>query len=143
MDGWSVDRIVSEEVQSRETADKKHLKQSCERERMDREIDPNRAVDFIRDNGKVYAKAKADRIYMEEYRKSLKAILMKQSLETAVNAQEREAYSHADYIKLLEGLREAVETEERLRWEMVAAQARVEVWRSQEASNRAMDKITI
>jgi hypothetical protein len=80
---------------------------------------------------------------MEEYRKSLKAILMKQSLETAVNAQEREAYSHADYIKLLEGLREAVETEERLRWEMVAAQARVEVWRSQEASNRAMDKITI
>ena len=52
-------------------------------------------------------------------------------------------YSHADYIKLLEGLREAVETEERLRWEMVAAQARVEVWRSQEASNRAMDKITI
>jgi len=143
VDGWSVDRIVSEEVQSRETADKKHPKQSSERERMDREIDPNRAVDFIRDNGKIYAKAKADRIYMEEYRKSLKAILMKRSLETAVNAQEREAYSHDEYVALLEGLREAVETEERLRWEMVAAQARVEVWRSQEASNRAMDKITI
>ncbi len=143
MDGWCVDRIVSEEVQSREAADKKRPKQSCERERMDREIDPNRAVDFIRDNGKVYAKAKADRVYMEEYRKSLKAILMKRSLETAVNAQEREAYSHDEYVALLEGLREAVETEERLRWEMVAAQARVEVWRSQEASNRAMDRVTI
>ena len=110
---------------------------------MEREIDPNRAVDFIRDNGKVYAKAKADRVYMEEYRKSLKAILMKQSMESAVNAQEREAYSHADYIKLLEGLREAVEQEERLRWEMVAAQARIEVYRTQEASKRVEYKVTV
>ena len=110
---------------------------------MERDIDPNKAVDFIRDNGKVYAKAKADRIYMEEYRKSLKAILMKRSMETAVHAQEREAYSHPEYVELLNGLREAVETEERLRWEMVAAQARVEVWRSQEASNRAMDRVTL
>lgn len=110
---------------------------------MTREIDPNKAVDFIRDNGRHYAKAKADRIYMEEYRKSLKAILMKGSMENAVNAQEREAYSHPDYIKLLEGLKEAVEIEERLRWEMIAAQARVEVWRSQEASNRVEAKVTI
>ena len=79
---------------------------------MEREIDPNRAVDFIRDNGKVYAKAKADRVYMEEYRKSLKAILMKRSLETAVNAQEREAYSDPEYVQLLQGLREAVEVED-------------------------------
>lgn len=110
---------------------------------MSREIDPNKAVDFIRDNGRVYAKAKADRVYMEEYRKSLKAILMKQSMENAVNAQEREAYSHPDYIKLLEGLKEAVAIEEQLRWEMVAAQARIEVWRSQEASNRVEAKVTI
>jgi hypothetical protein len=109
---------------------------------MDREIDPNKAVDFIRDNGKHYAKAKADRVYMEEYRKSLKAILMKRSTETAVNAQEREAYSHPEYIELLNGLKEAVEQEERLRWEMVAAQARVEVWRSQEASNRMEVRVT-
>lgn len=110
---------------------------------MDREIDPHRAVDFIRDNGKIYAQAKANRVYAEEYRKSLKAILMKQSMETAVNAQEREAYSHPEYMQLLKGLQEAVEVEERLRWEMVAAQARIEVWRSQEASNRALDKVTI
>ena len=110
---------------------------------MERDIDPNRAVDYIRDNGKFYAKAKADRIYMEEYRKSLKAILMKRSMEAAVNAQEREAYSHPEYVQLLEGLREAVEAEEKLRWDMVAAQARVEVWRSQEATNRVEGKITL
>jgi len=42
-------------------------------------IDPNDAVEFIFKQGKVYAKAKAERIYLEEYRKSLKAILMKGS----------------------------------------------------------------
>lgn len=110
---------------------------------MEREIDPNKAVDFIRDNGKKFAQAKADRVYIEEYRKSLKAILMKQSLESAVNAQEREAYSHPEYIALLEGLREAVAVEEQLRWEMIAAQQRVEVWRSMEASNRVEYKVTL
>lgn len=109
----------------------------------EREIDPNKAVDFIRDNGKKFAQAKADRIYLEEYRKSLKAILMKRSGENAVNAQEREAYAHPEYQELLKGLREAVETEETLRWQMVAAEARVEVWRSQEASNRVEYRATL
>lgn len=109
----------------------------------EREIDPNKAVDFIRDNGKKFAQAKADRIYLEEYRKSLKALLMKRSGENAVNAQEREAYAHPEYQELLKGLREAVEAEETLRWQMVAAEARVEVWRSQEASNRAEYRATL
>lgn len=109
----------------------------------EREIDPNKAVDFIRDNGKNFAKAKAERIYLEEYRKSLKAILMKRSGENAVNAQEREAYAHPEYQDLLKGLREVVEAEEALRWQMVAAEARVEVWRSQEASNRAEYRATL
>jgi hypothetical protein len=102
--------------------------------------DPNKAIDFIFENGKKFAKAKAERIYLEEYRKSLKAILMKRSMETAIGAQEREAYAHEEYRQLLEGLKVAVEEEEELRWSLVAAQARVEVWRSQEASNRAEGK---
>jgi len=105
--------------------------------------DPERAIEYIFKHGKRYAKAKADRIYMEEYRKSLKAMIMKRSLETAVNAQEREAYSDPEYVQLLQGLREAVEVEEEIRWGLVAAQARIEVWRSLEASNRAEGKATI
>ena len=98
--------------------------------------DPERAIEYIFKHGKRYAKAKADRIYMEEYRKSLKAMIMKRSLETAVNAQEREAYSDPEYVQLLQALREAVEVEEEIRWGLVAAQARIEVWRSIEATNR-------
>jgi hypothetical protein len=108
-----------------------------------RDIDPHKAVDRIITNSRVYAMAKAHRVYVEEYRKSLKAILMKESLETAANAQEREAYSSPRYREHLQAIYEAIVEEETLRWEMVAAQARVEVWRSQEASNRVEGKLTL
>jgi hypothetical protein len=107
---------------------------------MSRDIDPHEAIDFIYRGGLKLAKARAERTYMEEYRKSLKAILMKQSGESSVAAQEREAYSHPDYLAHLRALQTAVENEEALRWGIVAAEARIDVWRSQEASNRRVDR---
>jgi hypothetical protein len=41
---------------------------------------------------------------------------------------------------MLLALKEAVKIEESLRWQQIAAQLRVEVWRSQEASNRNIDR---
>jgi len=105
--------------------------------------DPHKAVDYIIDNAKHFAKAKAERVYIEEYRKSLKALLMKRSMESAIGAQEREAYAHEEYIELLKGLKQAVEVEEKLRWDLIAAQARVEVWRTEQANNRAEGKATL
>lgn len=105
--------------------------------------DPNKAIDYMLANSKKFAKAKAERIYLEEYRKSLKALLMKRSTEDTIGAQEREAYAHEEYRQLLEGIRDAVEIEEKLRWDLIAAQASVEVWRSQEASNRAEARSTM
>ena len=67
---------------------------------------------------------------------------MKRSMQETIGAQEREAYLHEEYVQLLEGLREAVAVEEKLRWDLIAAQARVEVWRSEEASNRLQDRAT-
>lgn len=105
--------------------------------------DPHLAVDYIIANAKKFSRAKAERIYIEEYRKSLKALLMKRSLEETIGAQEREAYAHEEYRELLNGLRAAIDIEERLRWELIAAQARVEVWRSEQANLRAEGKATI
>lgn len=107
----------------------------------ERVIDPNDAVDFIIKKSGEFAKAKAQRVFLEEYRKSKKALLMSECLEKAANAREQYAYAHKDYQALLEGLRAAVEVEEELKWQLVAAQARVEVWRSQEASNRNQDRV--
>jgi len=105
------------------------------------ERNPHDAIDYIIKHAKRFAQAKANRIYLEEYRKSLKAILMKRSMEGAIGAQEREAYAHPEYVELLSGLKEAIEIEEKLRWDLIAAQARVEVWRSQEATNRMESRL--
>lgn len=109
-------------------------------------IDPQAAVDYMVAKASEYAQAKANRIYCEEYRKSLKSLLMKDALNdghNAANAQEREAYASDEYIRHLKALREAVEAEENLRWMLIAAEARISVWRSQEASNRVVEKMTL
>ena len=40
------------------------------------DISPFKALDYIRDNAKAYAQAKANVVYMTEYRKTIKATLM-------------------------------------------------------------------
>ena len=112
----------------------------------DRIIDPHESIDFMCRRAREYAIAKAERTYMEELRKTKKAELCKDALTKgfeAVNAQEREAYSDPSYKAHLVAIRAAIEEEEYLRWMLIAAQARIDVWRSIEASNRVQDKVTI
>lgn len=113
---------------------------------MSRTIDPNDSIDFIYKNGAIFGIAKSNRVYAEELRKTIKAELMVEALRMgmeAVNAQERYAYSHPRYVDHLMAIKEAYQEEETLRWQLIAAQERVGVWRSQEASNRAIDKATV
>lgn len=105
------------------------------------EIDIFKTLEYIRDTAPKYAQAKANRIYLEEFRKTLKARLMAQQLGDPVNAQERFAYAHPEYAELLEGLKEAISFEEEYRWKLVSAQAMVEVWRSLSANQRAEAKV--
>jgi len=102
--------------------------------------DPNEAVSFIIANAANFAQAKAERVYIEEFRKSKKALLMKESEEKSAAAKEMDAYAHPDYIALLDGLKASVEVEETLKWKLIAAQIVPEIWRTQEASNRNQDK---
>ena len=103
---------------------------------------PHKAIQFLIDTSPLYAKAKADRMYLEEFRKSRKAQLASQAGTEVLGKQETFAYAHADYIEILEGIREAVEREERFRYLMVAAQARIEVWRTEQYSARMEMKAT-
>jgi hypothetical protein len=105
--------------------------------------DPHDAVDYIIKHARQFADAKAQRVYLEEFRKSKKALLMKQSIESALGAQERDAYAHAEYVELLKGLKEAVAIEEKLRWDLIAAQARIEIFRTESANNRMIDRSTM
>ena len=109
-------------------------------------IDPQKSVDFMIAKSKAYAIAEANKVYMEELRKTIKA---EQMIEAELRdhktaaMQEREAYASSRYKEHLKALQQAVEAREELRWMLIAAQARIEVWRSQEASSRAEGKVTI
>ena len=103
------------------------------------DFDPQEAVSFIIKNSKAHAQAKANRIFLEQYRKTRKAQLMNQSEAKTDGQREAYAYAHADYIEVLNGLKSAVEEEERLKFLLIAAQLRVDVYRTQSANNRRQD----
>ncbi len=103
------------------------------------DIDPVRAVEYIMKHSADFAKAKAERIYIENYLRSKRSLIMAKSSAKSVAAAEVDAYADPEYIGLLDGLKEAVEAEEKLKWMLTAAQLKVEIWRSQEATNRAID----
>ena len=105
-------------------------------------LDPQKSLEAMHATGPVLAQARADRVYCEEWRKSLKAILMKEHAALPAVAQEREAYADPRYLTHLDALKVAVEAEEAARWRMVTAQAAVEVWRTLSANDRGMDRGT-
>lgn len=86
-----------------------------------------------------YAQAKAQRVYLEEFKKSQLAILMKtaetKGFKTSA-AQEREALAAPEYQQLLSGLREAIEAEERVRYNMRRIEMEIEIWRTLRADER-------
>ena len=97
-------------------------------------------LDELRTTASIYAKYKAEADYLEHFRKSKHAILMREAeLKGAKTsaAQEREAYAHPDYQLLLEGLKEAVEKAEKARWELEISRMGVELYRTQQANQRA------
>ena len=102
--------------------------------------DPSKAVDYILANAGKFASAKAQRVYLEEFRKSKKALLMAQSPAKSAVEREQYAYGHEDYLGLLGGLKAAIEAEELIKWKMTAAQLEVEIWRTRSANNRQQDR---
>jgi hypothetical protein len=106
---------------------------------------PYKAIEYIIENSCKFAEAKSQRIYLEEFRKTKKALLMKDAMTRGIDsavAQEREAYAHPDYQELLQGLAEAIVQEETLKWMLVAAQMKADIWRSEQASERLGVKTT-
>ena len=106
---------------------------------------PYKAIEFILEQAPKYAEAKAQRIYLEEFRKTKKALLMKDALARGIDsgiAQEREAYAHYEYQELLLGLQAAIAKEETLKWKLTAAQMKSDIWRSEQASERLGVKTT-
>lgn len=103
--------------------------------------DVGRALDWLVKNGAPAAKARADVAYLEEFRKSKKAILMNEAPAGTVASIESYAYAHPDYLALLEGYKEAVRVDTEFRWLQASAMARIEAWRTISSNARIQAKI--
>jgi hypothetical protein len=90
------------------------------------ENEAQRAIDFIRDNAPKFAQAKAERTYIENALKTVKAKQMADSDKKTLGDREIDAYMSLEYETMLKGLREAVAVEEELKWRMEAARLRFE-----------------
>ena len=105
---------------------------------MIREEDIEKALDYLRDNATAAAQARANRVYVEEYRKTIKAAIMQEHSDLPLGAQEREAYADPRYVEHLQAIRAAVEDDERHRFLRATAEAKIEAWRTQSSNERAM-----
>jgi len=107
-----------------------------------KEYDPNDAVQFIYEKAPAYAKAKGELAQLEAFKHSLKAIKMAQADGASIAAKEMEAYRSIEYQELCKAIGTATEQAEKLKWQLEAAKMRFEAWRTQEASNRQIERMT-
>lgn len=99
------------------------------------------ALEYLRTNAPKAAESRAHKIYLEEYRKTIKAQKMAEFKSMPLAAQEREAYASEEYMQHLQALKEAVYQDELNRWGMVAATSTIEAWRTQNANYRGQGKM--
>jgi len=105
------------------------------------DADIEKALDYLRDTAKPAAKAKAEREYLDEYKKVLKATIMRELSGESLGAQESRALADARYLTHLNVWKEAVERDVYFSWMKVSAEAKIEAWRTQSSNERAIGKI--
>lgn len=91
-----------------------------------------------------FAERYSERVYLEEFRKSKLAMLMKDAERAGFSsaaAQDREARASKEYIELLDALRVATEKSEKLRWQLEIAKLGVGVWQTRQANERAERRV--
>ena len=106
------------------------------------EAEIEKAVDWLRDNAVPAAKARAERIYMEAWVKTVLAQEMAKRSDLPVAGQEREARIAPAYMAALQALKQAVDEDEKLRFLRDAASAKIEAWRTMESTRRAEGRAT-
>ncbi len=103
------------------------------------EQDIDRALAYLRDNAEKDAQARAERLYLELWIKTVLAQEMGKQ-DGSMAAAEAAARRSEAYVLALKGYREAIAEDERRRFLRGAAEARIEAWRTGEATRRAESK---
>ena len=106
------------------------------------DFDPSDAITYIYKTAPEYGKAKGRVAELDAYRHSLKAIMMSRSTENTIGGQEKAAYASEEYQNLCKAIGEATEQAESLKWRLESARMRFELYRTLEASNRNIERLT-
>jgi len=97
-------------------------------------------LEELRQQAVDYSEAEAERTYLNHFRKSKLAMLMKDREVAGVStvaAQERDARAHPEYLELLIGLREATKVAEKNKWLLNIAMRGSSLYQTQQATLRA------
>ena len=100
--------------------------------------DLEKALDYLRDTSDTAAQSRANRLYLDDYSRVLKATIMAEHLAEPVNAQERYAYADVRFLNHLAGLKQAIYEDEKARFLREAAAVKISVWQSEHADQRRM-----
>lgn len=104
----------------------------------DAEID--RALQYLRDNAEKDAQARAERLYLEQWIKTVLAQEQAKVNASSMAAAEMQARASSPYVAALEAYKQAIFEDERRRFLRSAAETRVEAWRTQSSNLRAEGK---
>jgi hypothetical protein len=105
-------------------------------------IDPNKEIQDIVDMIDDYAYADARLAWLESYKSALKALRMKDSPSPSIAGKEMDALASEDYVQYCYDLEEAKRKYTSLKLTIETAKMKVEVWRTEQATNRQIEKIT-
>ena len=94
------------------------------------------ALDTIEEVAPEYAKSKAERIHLDDYRKVQLALLYEHAVGKTVAEKESWCKAHTQYAEVLTENANAVERETALYWKLKLAETQIEVWRTIQASRR-------
>lgn len=102
------------------------------------EVDVQESVDFLFASAIESAQARANRAHLEQGLKRVRAIEMLASGEKSSSAQETVALASDNYRIALDGFKIAVFADEKMRALRDAHAARIEAWRTQQATMRSV-----
>jgi len=90
----------------------------------------------IEETAPKYAKAKADSYQAMEWKKIQKSLLFTKAFGRTVADKENWVAIQPEYIVAAEGVSEAIEEEEKLRWDLKQSELKIEIWRTEQATLR-------
>ena len=102
--------------------------------------DIDRALTYLRDSADKDAQARAERLYLEQWIKTVLAQEQAKVSASSMAAAEMQARASEPYIAALAGYKQAVFEDEKRRFLRSAAETRIEAWRTQSSNQRAEGK---